>query len=250
MPREVVGEDDLWTEAQTVFGAPSYAVLAKERALAGQADVPVTEDSAVVPRLRDESGVVPRLAEVSVESVVAKVESVSARVASHSEDVVASFDLTPPHGTARPEVPSDLDLASLEAELDAFESLATQHDAFAHAEPTSVSLELPIDVEEPALLALEVSLAPQSESAVWEGLEGELGVFLATYDDLPIGTEVKLTVHLTGERSFETRARVIWLRAADGMWPGVGLRLLENRPDVWFRLQRFSRRCRAPMFHC
>ncbi|MCA9615528.1 MAG: hypothetical protein KC586_22385 [Myxococcales bacterium] len=249
MPREVVDEEDLWTEAQTVFGAPSYAVLAKERALAESGATRVTEDSAVVPRVRDESGVVPRLAEARVDSSgVAKVESVSPRSTSHSEDVVASFDLTPPHGSARPEVPSDLDLAALDAELDAFEALATQHDAAPYA--STDSLEIPIELEEPTTLALEVSLAPQSESAVWEGLEGELGVFLATYDELPIGTEVKLTVHLTGERSFETRARVIWLRGADGMWPGAGLRLLENRPDVWFRLQRFSRRCRPPMFHC
>jgi hypothetical protein len=116
------------------------------------------------------------------------------------------------------------------------------------AAPSFPSIEIPIDVDEPEPVALEVSIARQSESAIWEGLDGEVGVFLATYDELPIGTEVTLTVHLTGERPFETRARVVWLRNAPGLWPGLGLRLHENRPDVWFRIQRFSQRWRAPMF--
>jgi hypothetical protein len=124
-----------------------------------------------------------------------------------------------------------------------FEAIATETDA-----PSFPSIEIPIDVDEPEPVALEVSIARQSESAIWEGLDGEVGVFFATYDELPIGTEVVLTVHLTGERPFETRARVVWLRNAPGLWPGLGLRLLENRPDVWFRIQRFSQRWRAPMF--
>lgn len=206
---EVGAEDaDPWTEAQTVLGAPSYAVLLAERAAAEGSRAEVA------------TGAARSTSEVRVRPVA----------------------------TATPEVEAGDDVFVQAEEVASFEAMTTALDA-----PSFDSLQIPIDIEEPALeelAALEVSIARESESAVWEGLDGELGVFLATYDELPIGTEVRLTVHLTGERAFETRARVAWLRNAPGLWPGLGLRLLENRPDVWFRLQRFSHRCRPPMFHC
>lgn len=202
--------DDGWMDARTVLGAPSYAVLAAERA-ASRSEVAPSE---VVADPSEPSTRAPRLVLPFAELGVVE--------------------------------PADDDQAldgDGDDELAPFEAVATETDA-----PSFPSLEIPIDVDEPEPVALEVSIAPQSESAIWEGLDGEVGVFLATYDELPIGTEVVLTVHLTGERPFETRARVVWLRNAPGLWPGLGLRLLENRPDVWFRIQRFSQRWRAPMF--
>jgi hypothetical protein len=202
--------DDGWMDARTVLGAPSYAVLAAERAAArsevpssGPSVEPVVGDAVDAPRA-------PRLVLPFAELGV----------------IESNDDRDDP----------------IDDELSPFEA-STETDA-----PSFPSIEIPIDVDEPEPVALEVSIARQSESAIWEGLDGELGVFLATYDELPIGTEVTLTVHLTGERPFESRARVVWLRNAPGLWPGLGLRLLENRPDVWFRIQRFSQRWRAPMF--
>lgn len=225
--------DDGWMEARTVLGAPSYAVLAAERAAARSEVAPVAVEIA--------SEVAPRGA--SSESVV--VDSIDAPA--RAPRLVLPF--------AELGVVESADDRNDDGEdALAFEASATETDApsflpeSAGSTADLPSIEIPIDVDEPEPVALEVSIARQSESAIWEGLDGEVGVFFATYDELPIGTEVVLTVHLTGERPFETRARVVWLRNAPGLWPGLGLRLLENRPDVWFRIQRFSQRWRAPMF--
>lgn len=224
--------DDGWMEARTVLGAPSYAVLAAERAASRSEVAPVA----------------PAASEVAPHG------------ASASESVVAD-PIEPPTRAPRLVLPfAELGVESAGDRNDdgedalAFEASATETDApsflpeSAGSATDFPSIEIPIDVDELEPVALEVSIARQSESAIWEGLDGEVGVFVATYDELPIGTEVNLTVHLTGERPFETRARVVWLRNAPGLWPGLGLRLLENRPDVWFRIQRFSQRWRAPMF--
>jgi hypothetical protein len=223
------GMDDGWMDAHTVLGAPSYAVLAAERAASRSEFAPVAH---VEPRVASE--VVPLGASASSESVVAA----PIEEPQHAPRMVPPFAEL---GVVESDDRSD-DEGEHEA-LASFEAVATETDA-----PSFPSIEIPIDVDEPEPVALEVSIARQSESAIWEGLDGEVGVFFATYDELPIGTEVMLTVHLTGERPFETRARVVWLRNAPGLWPGLGLRLLENRPDVWFRIQRFSQRWRAPTF--
>lgn len=210
--------DDGWMEARTVLGAPSYAVLAAERTASRSEVAPVAPEAA--------SAIAPRGDSASSESPTRAPRLVLPLA---ELGVVESDDRDDGDGE--------------NGALSPFEAIATETDA-----PSFPSIEIPIDVDEPEPVALEVSIARQSESAIWEGLDGEVGVFLATYDELPIGTEVTLTVHLTGERPFETRARVVWLRNAPGLWPGLGLRLLENRPDVWFRIQRFSQRWRAPMF--
>lgn len=219
--------DDGWMEARTVLGAPSYTVLASERA-ASRSEV------ARAPRVASEA----RDASASSESFVAATRAPRLALPFAELGVVESAD----------------DRSDDDDDALAFEASATETDApsflpeSAGSTADLPSIEIPVDVDEPEPVALEVSIARQSESAIWEGLDGEVGVFFATYDELPIGTEVVLTVHLTGERPFETRARVVWLRNAPGLWPGLGLRLLENRPDVWFRIQRFSQRWRAPMF--
>lgn len=219
--------DDGWMEARTVLGAPSYTVLASERA-ASRSEV------ARAPRVAFEA----RDASASSESFVAATRAPRLALPFAELGVVESADDRNDDGD----------------DALAFEASATETDApsflpeSAGSTAELPSIEIPIDVDEPEPVALEVSIARQSESAIWEGLDGEVGVFFATYDELPIGTEVVLTVHLTGERPFETRARVVWLRNAPGLWPGLGLRLLENRPDVWFRIQRFSQRWRAPKF--
>jgi hypothetical protein len=226
--------DDVWMDARTVLGAPSYAVLAAERAASRSAVAPVT----------------PVASEVASEVVAFGASATSeSDVADRLEEPQRAPRLVLPFaelGVVESDERSDDDRSNDDGAHEAlapFEAIATETDA-----PSFPSIEIPIDVDEPEPLALEVSIARQSESAIWEGLDGEVGVFFATYDELPIGTEVMLTVHLTGERPFESRARVVWLRNAPGLWPGLGLRLLENRPDVWFRIQRFSQRWRAPMF--
>ena len=83
-----------------------------------------------------------------------------------------------------------------------------------------------------APLHQEVILAPESESSFWEGLEGELGVFIATFaEGFTEGQELRLLITVSDGRAvlgpFEARARVVFLRAAsDRGWPGAGLVLL------------------------
>jgi len=227
--------DDGWMDAHTVLGAPSYAVLAAERAASRSEVAPVSQAAPV-------SEVVSEVASEAAPSVAVDPIDVPRR-APRLVLPFAEIGLVESADDRDDDRHDDRHDGDENEALAPFEAIATETDA-----PSFPSIEIPIDVDEPEPLALEVSIARQSESAIWEGLDGEVGVFLATYDELPIGSEVMLTVHLTGERPFESRARVVWLRNAPGLWPGLGLRLLENRPDVWFRIQRFSQRWRAPMF--
>ncbi|MBX3246186.1 MAG: hypothetical protein KF901_03310 [Myxococcales bacterium] len=176
--------------------------------------------------------------------------------------------------TPRPRKPSGIYARSLPPDLVAALSAATAAplvlpvDADEHEELTT-KVDLPTEPVEPpewtddrtlvdtppfsddpddVTERVEVAVALQSESALWEGLDGELGVFWATYEERALGTPAQLTVHLTGETSFTVRATLVWTRSAPGVWPGHGFRIDAPTPDVWFRMQRFARR-RAPLFH-
>lgn len=113
-------------------------------------------------------------------------------------------------------------------------------------------LELVIDIDfvtDEERLRLDVAIAHNSDSHIWEGLDGEYGVFLATYQTLPIGTQVELTVHLL-DQSFEAPATVRWVRAENtGVWPGLGLELDLLTEDIARTIERFGR-VRPAMFHC
>ena len=89
---------------------------------------------------------------------------------------------------------------------------------------------------------LEASIAARSESAFWEGLDGEQGVFLATYEELPVGTQVDLTVHLPGGVSFVNAAEVRFVRSGnERTWPGLGLELQETSAEAARAIARFAR---------
>ena len=112
-----------------------------------------------------------------------------------------------------------------------------------------VELEIDIDlVTEEEQLRLEVEIAQSSDSHIWEGLDGECGVFLATYQTLPIGTHVQLTVHLM-DRAFSVSATVRWMRDENtGIWPGLGLEFDVVTVEVAKALERFAQ-IRPAMFH-
>ena len=96
-------------------------------------------------------------------------------------------------------------------------------------------------------LHLEASIAATTQDTFWEGLEGELGVFLATYTELPVGTEVVVTVYLPGAE-FTAKATVAWTRRRlDGLWPGLGLALQPSQ-EIEALIRRFSR-FRPSLFH-
>ncbi len=120
--------------------------------------------------------------------------------------------------------------------------------------PASEELELTIDVELPSIevelpepsvdvapIALEAAVAPQSESHLWEGFDGELGVFVATYRAHVIGAPTRLTLHLTHERSVTVMATVRFVRAAGEGWPGVGVQIDQPTDDLRQAFRRFGR---------
>ena len=104
-----------------------------------------------------------------------------------------------------------------------------------------------------APLHQEVVLAPESESAFWEGLEGELGVFIATFaEGFEEGQELRLLLTVSDGRAvfgpFEARARVVFLRAASERgWPGAGL-VLEGAAEPLHRAAAQLAAVRQPLF--
>lgn len=104
-----------------------------------------------------------------------------------------------------------------------------------------------------APLHQEVILAPESESCFWEGLDGELGVFIATFaEGFHEGQELRLLLTVSDGRAvlgpFDARARVVFLRAAsDRGWPGAGLVLLAADEGVHAAATRLAG-VRQPLF--
>ncbi len=104
-----------------------------------------------------------------------------------------------------------------------------------------------------APLHQEVILAPESESSFWEGLEGELGVFIATFaEGFEDGQELRLLLTVSDGRAvhgpFEARGRVVFLRAASERgWPGAGLVLLDADDALKAAAERLAA-LRQPLF--
>ncbi len=119
------------------------------------------------------------------------------------------------------------------------------------AEASSIEVDIDIALEpanDQERVALETAVAPRSDSHLWEGFDGELGVFVATVQELPIGTPVALTLHLTGEPTVTIPATVRFLRDDPRHWPGLGLQL--DRPTHYLReaFRRFTHH-RPPTFY-
>src|SRR5262245_12207000 len=76
------------------------------------------------------------------------------------------------------------------------------------------------------LAYLQVGVAPRSESNLVADFDGTVrGVFVATYDELPVGSRVMIAVGLPGNVEVVSAARVEWVRRpGSGGVPGIGLR--------------------------
>jgi hypothetical protein len=78
---------------------------------------------------------------------------------------------------------------------------------------------------------IEIALAPQSENNFYAGFDDAHpdGVFLATYDRLPVGAPAYVTLLLPGGYRFRTPAIVEWTREpeaeAHGLPTGIGLKM-------------------------
>lgn len=84
-----------------------------------------------------------------------------------------------------------------------------------------------------------------TESNFYSGVSeniSEGGVFVATYQPPPIGTEVDMTIRLPDtDEEFQVVGIVRWCRelgVGEGM-PGVGVEWIDLAPDVLRSIQRF-----------
>ena len=80
-------------------------------------------------------------------------------------------------------------------------------------------------------ISLRTEITFHSESNFFTGFTNDIsegGVFLATVNVMPVGTEVELRFSLPGGRQVEARGEVRWVRELDerdsGTLPGMGIR--------------------------
>lgn len=102
---------------------------------------------------------------------------------------------------------------------------------------------------------LEVNIGATTESNFFVGFSGEVsagGVFVATYDVLPVHTSVHVLVTLPGGYEFRTEGWVRFVRDPmsfdDDAEPGMGVQFERLAPDARELVMRFLRK-RPPMFY-
>lgn len=102
---------------------------------------------------------------------------------------------------------------------------------------------------------IEADIGFQSETNFFTGFSGDLsdgGLFVATYDLLPIGTELTVSFVLPEGHQVTARGHVSWIRepiAHDSeLHPGMGVAFDEVSEEDRAAILRFTRR-RAPLFH-
>lgn len=99
---------------------------------------------------------------------------------------------------------------------------------------------------------LDVDIGLHSETNFFVGFAEDIsdgGLFVATYDLMPVGTELTLSLVLPGGKQVVVSGRVTWIRDPhDGeLAPGVGVRFERLDEDDRKAIDRFLSK-RAPMF--
>lgn len=127
--------------------------------------------------------------------------------------------------------------------------------------PPVVAAAPPVDrpggqrTQERIAVAVEVNL--MSENNFYLGLTENLsegGLFLATYDTLPIGTQVDLAIHIPNTPPIPVEGRVQWIRMQDilsktesDMVPGMGIQFTSFSEESKSAIQKFLQ-VRDPLF--
>lgn len=107
---------------------------------------------------------------------------------------------------------------------------------------------------EAAPLSLEVLLHGASDSNLYLGFSQDVaegGVFVATYEERPLGATVELSLEIDGKEPVKVSGQVHWTRpqgAGDDMPVGLGVRLLAVSQELGKTLQAFAAR-RTPIFY-
>ncbi len=96
-----------------------------------------------------------------------------------------------------------------------------------------------------------VAIGLESESHFFAGLSGDIsegGVFVQTYRDLPVGSDVEIRFDLP-DGELMAHGRVRWQRAhSDSSPPGVGIAFEQLGDDDRRMIQRFCEH-RAPLYY-
>ncbi len=102
---------------------------------------------------------------------------------------------------------------------------------------------------------LQTQVDLSSDSNVFTGFSTNLsegGLFVATVNLLPVGTQVDLTFTLPGNAKVSVRGEVRWTRELDDrtpeVFPGVGVRFVDLSPQAANALHRFIA-SREPLFY-
>jgi uncharacterized protein (TIGR02266 family) len=94
-----------------------------------------------------------------------------------------------------------------------------------------------------------------SEHNFWSGLTmnmSEGGLFVATYNVVPVGTMLSLNMTLPFEHDpIVTLAEVRWIRpysGQDDLPPGLGLQFVDTNASSLAKIKRFTATIREPLF--
>ncbi len=100
-----------------------------------------------------------------------------------------------------------------------------------------------------------VDVAMHSDNNFFMGLTENLsegGLFIASYDDIPLGTELALSLNLPEHKTIQTRGAVCWVREytqyTKDLAPGVGVRFLDMAEADQLVIREFIRR-RDPILY-
>ena len=101
-------------------------------------------------------------------------------------------------------------------------------------------------------IAIEAELGFESETNFFNGFSEDLsdgGLFIATYNVLPIGREIIVKFGLPEGREITTEARVVWVREPHGdVSPGMGVQFLDLDEEDHAAILRFIEE-RPPVFY-
>jgi len=104
-------------------------------------------------------------------------------------------------------------------------------------------------------VTMEIAVDMSTDNNFYTGLTeniSEGGVFIATRDPIPLGTEVKVKIQLPQHDPFELEGEVCWLREynefTDEMAPGIGVAFASLAAETRTAIENFIRE-RDPLLY-
>ncbi|NMB74248.1 MAG: TIGR02266 family protein [Myxococcales bacterium] len=148
-------------------------------------------------------------------------------------------------------------MRSLGMEEQAIQEARSREQAAAEAEKAAVIQRLPPGAEKRTSPRVEVKVevAMHTEHNFYMGISENLsegGVFIATYDNLPIGTQMDLDISLPDKPPIHVQGTVRWVREyhkfTEDLSPGVGVQFQNLTDQDQAAIKEFLRR-RAPLLY-